>query len=98
MPSLNSKIERHSQEMEVFNGGTTPPPKLNFSEPKLKINSQNSPNFNELASGKKSSRRGRLVTKKISPKNKNRPPELKILFEKIRMKKEMAAVRMKFER
>ena len=93
MPLLKSEVERHSQEIEGFNGGSTPLSKPIFSEPKIKIKSQNSPNRSELASGKKNVRRGRLVTKKVSPKNRPRPPELKLLFEKIRMRKELAAVK-----
>ena len=53
------------------------------------------PIVKEKASGKKYNKRGLKVTKKVSPKSDRQKPELKLLFEKIRQKKERDAERKK---
>ena len=71
------------------------PPKLNNKEHLNEKVSLNNPIIKEKASGKKYSKRGLKVTKKVSPKSDKKKPELKLLFEKIRQKKERDAERKK---
>ena len=88
-PSVGPKIERHSQEMEGPNGGTTPPlthEKFLMEHSKPSINSKKKVPPKSPNSGRKRNR-GKRVTKKTSPKRENVKPELKLLFEKIRKKK-----------
>ena len=51
-----------------------------------------------MATGKKKIGGKHMIDKKISPKKKHRPPEIRQLFENIRKKREQAAVERKKER
>ena len=60
-------------------------------------NIPNSQKKKEIITGKNITRKKKIVTKKISPKSERKKPELKLMFERIRKKKENAAVQKEKE-
>ena len=99
VPLLGPKIKRLSQEIVSSDKGTTPPLKLDNMGliDKLCDNIPNSQKKKEIITGKNITRKKKIVTKKISPKSERKKPELKLMFERIRKKKENAAVQKEKE-
>ena len=93
VPLLEPKIERHSQEIVSTNKGPTPPLEPNIMGLKDRLCSDNSnfPNKKEKSTGKKLQGKKKIVTKKISPKSDKKKPELRLMFERIKQKKENIA-------
>jgi len=96
VPIFDPKIKRHSQEVEGENVGTSPPLKSIVKESvKIGKKSQFLASQNNLQGGRM---KGKPVTKKISPKKGTRTPELKTLFEKIKLRRQMATVEKSIEK
>merc|ERR1712198_589725 len=55
-------------------------------------NIPNSQKKKEIITGKNIHRKKKIVTKKISPKSERKKSELKLMFERIKKKKENAAI------
>ena len=94
MPLLGPKIKRHSLEIVSPSKGTTPPLKLN-NKGLIEKSCQNIPSSQEkkeIFTGRNIVRKKKIVTKKISPKSERKKSELKLMFERIKKKKENAAI------
>ena len=99
VPLLGPKIKRHSLEIVSPSKGTTPPLKLN-NKGLIEKSCQNIPSSQEkkeIFTGRNIVRKKKIVTKKISPKSERKKSELKLMFERIRKKKENAAIQKEKE-